>query len=113
MYDVRSMYGVNADSDLTTDMVKVLNAAGKTGYSVGDKADMSVLETLQYAGYSTPDGSTLVSRPSVTTVGEPLTPNSPGLKDYVNGLCQRRGRHIRLRISGPQCHEQSHNERGH
>jgi uncharacterized protein (DUF3084 family) len=90
MYDVRSMYGVNADSDLTTDMVNVLNAAGKTGYSVGDKADMSVLETLQYAGYSTPDGSTLVSRPSVTTVGEPLTPNSPGLKDYmtafVNGV---------------------------
>jgi hypothetical protein len=89
MYDVRSMYGVNTDSDLTTDMVKVLNAAGKTGYSVGDKADMSVLETLRNAGYSTPDGSTLTSRPSVTTVGEPLTPNSPGLADYgtafVNG----------------------------
>jgi hypothetical protein len=90
MYDVRSMYGVNTDSDLTTDMVKVLDAAGKTGYSVGDKADMSVLETLQVAGYSTPDGSTLVSRPSVTTVGEPLTEDSPELADYgtafVNGV---------------------------
>jgi hypothetical protein len=83
MYDVRSMYGVNANSDLTTDMVNVLNAAGKTGYSVGDKADMAVLETLQVAGYSTPDGSTLVSRPSVTTVGEPLTRKSPGIDDYV------------------------------
>jgi hypothetical protein len=105
MYDVRSMYGVNADSDLTTDMVNVLDAAGKTGYSVGDKADMSVIETLQDAGYSTPDESTLTSRPSVAMVGEPLTRNSPGLKDYVAAFGNGAAGVFSAGATGLECHE--------
>lgn len=52
---MRETTGINSSTKITTDMLGVLEAAGLTGYRVGDEIGMAGVIPLLEAGYSSPD----------------------------------------------------------